>query len=98
MTPFRAWCAALAATVIIAAPTLATAQDWPTRSMQLVSADSGHLTAMCEVQFKPAGSLLVESFVISTELTRVGHEWRIVPPSGDAALPTWQPYRGAVDI
>lgn len=72
--------------------------DMDLQSMRLVGAEAGHLTAMYEVQFKPAGSPLVESFVVSTELQRVGHEWRIVRPSGDPALPTWQPYRGAVDI
>jgi hypothetical protein len=72
--------------------------DMNLNSMRLVSAESGHLIAMYEVQFKPAGTELIQSFLVSTELQRVGHEWRIVPPSGDSGLPTWQTYRGAVDI
>ncbi len=37
MTPLRVWCAAFAGTVLIANPTTAPAQDWPTRSIQLIS-------------------------------------------------------------
>jgi hypothetical protein len=72
--------------------------DMDLHSMRLVSAEAGHLVAMYEVQFKPSGSDLLQSFVVLTELRRVGFEWRIVPPTGDEALPTWRPYRSAVDI
>jgi tripartite-type tricarboxylate transporter receptor subunit TctC len=37
MTPRRVWCLALAGTVLLACPAAAVAQDWPTRTIQLIS-------------------------------------------------------------
>ena len=37
MTPRRVWCLALAGTVLLACPAAALAQNWPTRTIQLIS-------------------------------------------------------------
>ncbi len=67
-------------------------------SVRLVGAEAGHLVAVYEVRFRPAGSTDIESCIITTELRQVSHEWRIVPPSDDGSMPAWQPYRRSVDI
>jgi hypothetical protein len=72
--------------------------DMDLRSMQLVGAEAGHLVAVYEVQYRPAGSSELQSCTLKTELRRVGQEWRIVPTPGEAAMPTWQLYRRTVDI
>ena len=67
------------------------------RSVHVVSAQSGRLVAAYEVQFVPSGTREQESFVTTTQLVRIGHEWRIVPVDDSAGMPPWKPYRRPVD-
>ena len=39
----------------------------------------------------------IKEHLSTTELVRLGHEWRIVPPSGEASVPEWRPYPRPVD-
>ena len=66
-------------------------------SIHIVSAQSNAITAMYEVQFTPSGTSQPQHFVTTSELRRLGHEWRIVPPTDQAAMPEWKPYPRAVD-
>jgi hypothetical protein len=65
--------------------------------VRVASAEADHIVAVYEVLFLPSGTTSEESFTTSSELQRVGHEWRIVPPSGDASMPEWRPYPRPVD-
>jgi hypothetical protein len=67
------------------------------KSMRLVGAEAGRMIAVYEVQFLPSGTEDLQTFVTTTELRRVGQEWRVVPAEGDE-LPAWQPFPRAVDI
>ena len=66
-------------------------------SIHVVTAQSNSITAMYEVQFTPAGTLRAQHFVTTSELRRLGREWRIVPPTDQAAMPEWKPYPRTVD-
>ena len=66
-------------------------------SVHVVSAKVNDVVAMYEVRFTPAGSALGQHFVTTSELRRIGREWRIVPPTGEAAMPEWKPYPRPVD-
>lgn len=67
------------------------------QSVRVVSAEAGRIVASYEVRFVPVGSAEEQSFQTTTELARVGHEWRIVPPDGRASMPEWKPYPRPVD-
>jgi tripartite-type tricarboxylate transporter receptor subunit TctC len=66
MNPLRVWCAALAGIVLLACPASAPAQDWPTRTIQLISpftagnANDTVARIVCEQVSKQIG----QSFVI----------------------------------
>ncbi len=66
-------------------------------SIHVVTAQSNSITAMYEVQFTPAGTTQAQHFVTTSELRRLGREWRIVPPIDQAAMPEWKPYPRTVD-
>ena len=66
-------------------------------SVQIVSASSSDMVTMYEVRFTPTGSTQAQHFIATSELRRLGREWRIVPPTGDAAMPEWKPYPRPVD-
>ena len=66
--------------------------------VRVVSAESGHIVTAYEVRFLPSGMTVEQSFIATSELRRLGHEWRIVPPSGEAGMPDWTPYPRPVDI
>lgn len=68
------------------------------RSVRMASATAGDVVVVYEVRFTPVGAADDQVFATSTELRRVGHEWRIVPPSGQAGMPEWKPYPRPVDI
>ena len=55
------------------------------------------MVVMYEVCFTPAGTTGGQHFFTSSELRRVGPDWRIVPPTGEAAMPEWKPYPRPVD-
>lgn len=67
-------------------------------AVRVVSAKSDEIVAAYEVRFTPAGTDRVQHFFTTSDLRRVGREWRIVAPAGEAALPQWQPYPRPVDI
>jgi hypothetical protein len=67
------------------------------RSLHVVSAEGGKIVAAYEIQFVPQGSQEAESFVTSSELVRVGYEWRIVPAENASSMPPWKPYPRPVD-
>jgi hypothetical protein len=66
-------------------------------SVQVVAAKSDEITAMYEIQFTPVGMTQAQHFVTTSELRRIGREWRIVPPTDPAAMPEWKPYPRTVD-
>ncbi len=66
-------------------------------SVRIVSANSRDMVTVYEVRFTPAGSTQTQHFIATSELRRAGGEWRIVPPSGDGAMPEWRPYPRPVD-
>ena len=66
-------------------------------SIHIVSAQSNLITAMYEVQFTPEGTTQAQHFITTSELRRLGREWRIVPPTDQAAMPEWKPYPRTVD-
>ncbi len=67
------------------------------RSVHVVSAEGGKIVAAYEILFVPKGSQDAESFVTSSELVRVRHEWRIVPTEDASSMPPWKPYPRPVD-
>ena len=66
-------------------------------SIHVVTAQSNAITALYEVQFTPQGTTRAQHFVTTSELRRSGREWRIVPPTDQAAMPEWKPYPRTVD-
>ena len=66
-------------------------------SVRILSARSNDMVTMYEVRFTPAGSSQTQHFIATSELRRMGREWRIVPPTGEAAMPEWRPYPRPVD-
>jgi hypothetical protein len=68
------------------------------RGLEVVEAERGRMVTAYEVRFQPTGYPEEQSFVTTTELVRVGHEWRILAPTGEASMPSWKPYPRAVDI
>lgn len=68
------------------------------RGLEVVEAERGRMVTAYEVRFRPTGYPEEQSFVTTTELVRVGHEWRILAPSGEASMPSWKPYPRTVDI
>jgi hypothetical protein len=68
------------------------------RGMEVVEAERGRMVTAYEVRFQPTGYPEEQAFVTTTELVRVGQEWKIVAPTGEASMPTWKPYPRAVDI
>jgi hypothetical protein len=71
--------------------------DLKLRSVHVVSATSDAIVAAYEVDFRPTGTEEEQSFVTTTRLQKLGHEWRIVPRDGEAAMPAWKPYPRPVD-
>jgi hypothetical protein len=66
-------------------------------SVRVVAAKSDEITAMYEIQFTPAGMTQAQHFITTSELRRMGREWRIVPPTDPASMPEWKPYPRTVD-
>src|SRR5205085_9971493 len=65
--------------------------------VHVVSAQANEMVTMYEVRFTLPGPSLQQRFVTTSELRRIGREWRIVPPTGEAAMPEWKPYPRPVD-
>jgi hypothetical protein len=60
--------------------------------VRVVSATSGEIVAAYEVRFTPAGSARAQHFFTTSDLRRVGREWRIVPSPDGLSLPEWKPF------
>jgi hypothetical protein len=66
-------------------------------SVRVVTAQTNRMVVLYEVCFTPAGSTVGQHFFTTSELRRIGPDWRIVPPTGEAAMPEWKPYPRPVD-
>jgi hypothetical protein len=67
-------------------------------SVEILSASSDDIVAMYEVRFTPTGWTQSQHFIATSEIRRIDREWRLVPPTGEAAMPEWKPYPRPVDI
>ena len=68
------------------------------RSVKIASGTATDLVVIYEVHFTPQGTADDQVFSTSSELRRTDHEWRIVPPRGEAGMPQWKPYPRPIDI
>ncbi len=68
------------------------------QSVHLASGTADDVVVVYQVRFTPRGYADDQIFATSSELRRMGHEWRLVPGNGQTAVPDWKPYPRPVDI
>jgi tripartite-type tricarboxylate transporter receptor subunit TctC len=72
MTSFRTWCGAVTGAVLFVWNSAAVAQDWPTRSMLVVSAVAGNAGIVARIVLEQVSKQISQSFVIENRRAPAG--------------------------